>query len=301
MVEAMLPEYPERNASPNSRPRARISREMMAIANPPYLGARQLALGAIRRAGDQSLADPVLVGGTRLGSRRNQPLFPLRGHSRSAPSLIGYDWDCWIRPNRLWRAKGSTEMSSHTDFEGIQRRLAAAIHAHWKLFLAQGIVMMVLGFLAVAVPTVATLAVEIFVGWLFLLAGVFRALSVWRSRQMPGFGWSMLTAVLAVVLGLILILRPLEGVLTLTMVLVAFFLVSGIASVLGAIEHRRHLRSWGWVLFSGIVDLLLAYLIWRGWPSSGTWAIGLLVGINMLFSGLSLVMTALTARAMGSN
>jgi uncharacterized membrane protein HdeD (DUF308 family) len=192
-------------------------------------------------------------------------------------------------------------MSSHTDFEGIQRQLASAIHTHWKLFLAQGILMMVLGFLAVAVPNIATLAVEIFVGWLFFVAGISRALSVWRSRQMPGFGWSMLTAVLAVVLGLILILRPLEGVLTLTMVLVAFFLVSGIASILGAIEHRQHLRSWGWVLFSGIVDLLLAYLIWVGWPSSASWAIGLLVGINMLFLGLSLVMTALTARAMGSN
>lgn len=116
---------------------------------------------------------------------------------------------------------------------------------------------------------------------------------------MPGFGWSMLTALLSVALGVILILRPLAGVLTLTMVLVAFFIVEGIASILGAIEHRQHLRSWGWVLFSGIVDLFLAYLIWAGWPSSADWAIGLLVGINMLFLGLSLVMTALAARVMG--
>jgi uncharacterized membrane protein HdeD (DUF308 family) len=108
----------------------------------------------------------------------------------------------------------------------------------------------------------------------------------------------MLTALLSVVLGLILILRPLAGVLTLTMVLVAFFIVEGIASIIGGIEHRRHLRSWGWVLFSGVVDLLLAYLIWAGWPSSADWAIGLLVGINMLFFGLSLVMTALAARVM---
>ena len=101
-------------------------------------------------------------------------------------------------------------------------------------------------------------------------------------------------------MGLILILRPLAGILTLTMVLGAFFVVGGIASILGAIQHRRHLRSWGWVLFSGIVDLFLAYLIWAGWPSSADWAIGLLVGINMLFFGLSLVMTALAARVMGN-
>jgi uncharacterized membrane protein HdeD (DUF308 family) len=190
-------------------------------------------------------------------------------------------------------------MSDMTDLESLRRQLASTIHAHWKLFLAQGILMMVLGFLAVAEPNIATLAVGIFVGWLLFVGGIFRAMSVWQSRRMPGFAWSMLTAVLAIVLGLILILRPPEGALTLTMVLVAFFVVEGVASILGAIQHRQHLRSWGWVLFSGIVDLLLAFLIWEGWPSSADWAIGLLVGINMLFFGLSLVMTALTARLMG--
>ena len=190
-------------------------------------------------------------------------------------------------------------MSNQTDIDGLRRQLALTIHRHWKLFLIQGIVMMVLGFLAVAEPNVATLAVTLFVGWLFFIGGVFRAASAWHARQMPGFAWAMLTALLSVVLGLILILRPLAGVLTLTMVLVAFFMVEGIASIIGAIQHRQHLRSWGWVLFSGIVDLLLAYLIWAGWPSSADWAIGLLVGINMLFFGLSLVMTALAARVMG--
>lgn len=187
-----------------------------------------------------------------------------------------------------------------TDLEGLRRQLASTIHAHWKLFLAQGIVMMVLGVLAVALPNIATLAIEIFVGWLFFIGGIFRAVSIWHSRQAPGFAWALLTAVLSIVLGLILVFRPMAGVLTLTMVLVAFFVIEGIASIIGAIEHRQHLRSWGWVLFSGIVDLLLAYLIWQGWPSSASWAIGLLVGVNMLFLGLSLVMTALAARLMGS-
>ena len=190
-------------------------------------------------------------------------------------------------------------MSDMTDLESLRRQLALTIHAHWKLFLAQGILMIVLGFLAVAEPNIATLAVGIFVGWLFFVGGIFRAASVWHSRQAPGFAWSMLTAILAIVLGLILILRPLPGVLTLTMVLIVFFIVEGVASILAAIQHRNHLRSWGWVLFSGIIDLLLAFLIWAGWPSSADWAIGLLVGINMLFFGLSLVMTALAARGEG--
>jgi uncharacterized membrane protein HdeD (DUF308 family) len=191
-------------------------------------------------------------------------------------------------------------MNDTANLETIRRQLALAIHAHWKLFLGEGIVMMVLGFLAMAMPNIATLAVEIFIGWLFFAGGVFRAVSLWRSRQRPGFVWSMLTALLAIALGLILIFRPLAGVLTLTMVLVAFFIIEGVASIIGAIEHRQHLRSWGWVLFSGIIDLFLAYLIWQGWPSSAGWAIGLLVGINMLFLGLSLVMTALAARLIGN-
>ena len=191
-------------------------------------------------------------------------------------------------------------MTTPPDIEGIRRRMAATIHAHWKLVLAQGILLMVFGLLAVAMPNIATLAVEIFVGWLFFIAGIFRAVSVWHARQMPGFGWSMLSGLLAVLLGLILIARPLAGVLTLTMVLIAFFVLEGITAIVVAVQHREHLRSWGWVLFSGIVDLLLAYLIWAGWPSSADWAIGLLVGINMVFLGLSLLMTALAARLMGN-
>jgi uncharacterized membrane protein HdeD (DUF308 family) len=191
-------------------------------------------------------------------------------------------------------------MSIQPDIDSIRRQMAATIHAHWKLVLAQGIVMMVLGLLAVAEPNVATIAIGIFVGWLFFIGGIFRALSVWQARGMPGFAWSLLTALLAIVLGLILIFRPLAGVLTLTMVLIAFFILEGITAIALAVQHREHLRSWGWVLFSGIIDLLLAYLIWAGWPSSADWAIGLLVGINMLFFGLSLVMTALAARLMSN-
>jgi uncharacterized membrane protein HdeD (DUF308 family) len=182
--------------------------------------------------------------------------------------------------------------------DGIQSRLAAAIHAHWKLFLAEGIVMMVLGLLAIAVPEVATLAITILIGWLFFIGGIFRTISALQHRAMPGFAWSLLIAVLAILLGLILILRPIAGVLTLTIWLIVFFIIEGIAAIFLAIEHRRHLPSWGWVLLSGLVDLLLAYLIWDGWPSSAAWAIGLLVGINMVFVGLSLIMTALAARTM---
>jgi uncharacterized membrane protein HdeD (DUF308 family) len=184
------------------------------------------------------------------------------------------------------------------EFDEVRRRLTEAMHAHWKFFLAEGILMLVLGLLAIAVPEVASLAITILVGWLFFIGGIFRTVSVLRHRRMPGFWWSLLTAVLAIVLGLVLLLRPIAGVLTLTLALIVFFVIEGISAILLAIEHRRHLPSWGWILLSGLVDLLLAFLIWDGWPSSAGWAIGLLVGINMVFVGVSLIMTALAARKM---
>ncbi len=182
--------------------------------------------------------------------------------------------------------------------DDVRRRLAGAIHAHWKLFLAEGIVMMVLGLLAIAVPEVASLAITIFIGWLFLIGGILRTISLVQHRNLPGFGWALVTALLAIALGLVLLFRPIAGVLTLTIALIIFFILEGISAILLAIEHRRHLPSWGWVLLSGLVDLLLAFLIWDGWPSSAGWAVGLLVGINMVFVGLSLIMTALAARTM---
>jgi uncharacterized membrane protein HdeD (DUF308 family) len=188
--------------------------------------------------------------------------------------------------------------SSSPQLEQIRRKFAEAIQEHWKLFLIQGIVMMLLGLIAVALPNIATLAIAIFIGWLFLIGGVVRVLSVWRARAAPGFAWSLATAILAIVLGLILVLRPLEGVLTLTMVLIALFIIEGVAAIVIALEFRRHIRQWGWTLFNGIVDLILAYLIFAGWPNTAAWAIGLLVGINMVFLGLSLTMTALAGRAM---
>ena len=184
------------------------------------------------------------------------------------------------------------------DIEKLRRVSARIIHGHWKIFLVQGLVMMALGMLAAALPHISTIAITIFIGWLFFVGGIFRILSVMRSQSAPGFRWSFVTAALAILVGLILVLRPLEGVLTLTTVLIVLFVVEGIAAILIALEYRPHMRNWIWTLLNGIVNLVLAYLIWRGWPATAAWAIGLLVGISMFFVGLSLTMLALAARAM---
>ena len=189
-------------------------------------------------------------------------------------------------------------MSEETgpDLEEVRRRIAEALKTHWRAFLIQGVVMMVLGLVAIALPQLSTIAIELFLGWLILLGGGFRVVSLLRSKSAPGFFWSLVTAVLAAALGVVLLMRPAEGVLTLTMVLIALFIVEGIGAITIALQLRGHMRTWGWTLVSGIVDLVLAFLIWHGWPGTAAWALGLLVGINMLFFGNALTMTALAAR-----
>jgi uncharacterized membrane protein HdeD (DUF308 family) len=187
--------------------------------------------------------------------------------------------------------------TSQPNIAGIQSAVANALHQHWKLYLAEGIALIVLGIVAILLPPIATLAITIVLGWLFLISGVFGLYTSFMMRQAPGFWWSLISAALGIVVGLLLLVSPLQGALSLTLVLIAFFVVEGVASIMFALEHKRELTGqWGWMLFSGLVDLLLAVLILTGLPSSAAWAIGLLVGINMIFGGWALVLLSLAAR-----
>jgi uncharacterized membrane protein HdeD (DUF308 family) len=131
------------------------------------------------------------------------------------------------------------------------------------------------------------------------MSGVVGLWSSFAMRHAPGFGWSLLSAVVGIVAGIVLIAWPLSGVVTLTLVLSAFLCLEGIVSVFYAFAHRAELSGrWGMLLFSGAVDLLLAGLIVSGLPASAGWAIGILVGINLLMGGIALVTMALHARAL---
>ena len=171
-----------------------------------------------------------------------------------------------------------------------------AIRRHWVLFLIQGIIMIVLGVIAIGEPMVASFAVALFAGWLFLFSGVVGLAGVFTARRVPGFWWNLITSLLGIVIGIYLIWRPLAGVLTLTLAVAIYFGAQGICQIITAIAQRGMLRSWGWVVFGGIVNIVLAVLIISGWPGTAEWTLGLLFGINLLMWGVSLVMTALACR-----
>ncbi len=185
------------------------------------------------------------------------------------------------------------------DPAGLKMRAAAAgsLHAHWKFFMAEGVILVVLGLAAIILPQVASITIAILIGWLLLLSGVVGLVSTFAARNTPGFALSLLSAIAGIVAGVVLLLWPLSGVVTLTLVLSVFLCVEGVVSILYALEHRRELSGrWGMLLFSGAVDLMLAALILAGLPGSAAWAIGILLGINLVLGGSALIAMASHAR-----
>ena len=187
-------------------------------------------------------------------------------------------------------------MSAPQDFTRLQSAMSAAVREHWVAFLIEGILLALLGLAAMIVPPLASLAVTIFLGWMFLIIGIVGLVLTFWARQMPGFWWSLLSAVLALGAGIILLARPIQGTLTLTIVVGAYFLAEGVATIMYSLEHRRELSErWGWLLTAGLMDIIVAGIIIAGLPGSALWAIGLLVGINLLFGGATLIGMALAA------
>jgi uncharacterized membrane protein HdeD (DUF308 family) len=188
--------------------------------------------------------------------------------------------------------------ASQSDFDRLQRAVAVSLHEHWRLFLIEGIILLILGAAAIIVPPIASLTTALFLGWLFLISGVVGLITTLSMRQAPGFGWSLLSAAFGIIAGVLLIGWPVSGVLSLTLVLIVFFIADGVAAIMYSLEHRRELSGrWGWMLASGIIDLILAGLILAGLPGTAAWAIGLLVGINLIFGGVAVVAMALHARS----
>lgn len=188
-------------------------------------------------------------------------------------------------------------MNANSELSNFQDALRTAMRENWKWFMFQGIVMLILGCLAVAEPVIASVAVDIFVGWLFLFSGLLGLVTMFSARDASAFFWMLLTAALSLAVGIMLIWKPAEGTVSLTVVLTAFFIAEGAFQIASTLSYRNVMpNSWGWLLASGLADLLLAGLIIYAWPESATWTLGLIVGINLITTGMAIVMTAMEVR-----
>ena len=183
------------------------------------------------------------------------------------------------------------------DVATVRATATAAVQRHRGLMLFEGILLTVLGVIAVLVPEIASFAATIFFGWILLISGIVGLFTTFRGRQLPGFGWSLLSAIVGIVAGLLILGWPAQGVLSLTSVLIAFLLVEGGVSIFYALEHRSGPTRWGFMLASGIVDVILGLILFMGLPGTALWALGLLIGINLFFGGWALILMVISASA----
>lgn len=165
----------------------------------------------------------------------------------------------------------------------------------WGWFLALGIVLILAGLAAIAFPFLSGIAAKVVLGWLFLIGGVMMIVHAFQAPGWGGFLWEVLIGLLYVAVGGYLAFFPIAGLLTLTIVIAALFIAEGVFESIMAFRVRPH-EGWVWLLLSGIAALAVGIIIAMGLPESAVWALGLLVGINLLFSGWSYVFLALAGR-----
>ena len=178
------------------------------------------------------------------------------------------------------------------EIKQLQQQMLNYLQTHWKFFLAEGIFFIILGLCAVLIPQFFTVAIVVFLGWIILFGGIVQISRAFMFSDMPGFVLWLFMGILQVVVGYLFIAEPAAGVLTLTMLITLFFALEGIAKISLALMMRP-LANWGFILFSGITALAFALIIWISWAETADWLLGLLLGINMIFMGWSLVKISL--------
>jgi uncharacterized membrane protein HdeD (DUF308 family) len=149
-----------------------------------------------------------------------------------------------------------------------------------------GLLMIICGILAIALPLVSAIGVVILLAWLILFAGVSHLFFAFHSHNIGGFLWKLVLALIYGFTGVYMLMNPLVGVASLTLLLSIFLLVEGVLEIIFYFNIRS-VASAGWVLFDGIITLVLGFLVWTQWPSSSGWLIGTLIGISLIFSGIS--------------
>lgn len=172
-------------------------------------------------------------------------------------------------------------------------RTIARESAGWTI--AFGVLLIILGLLALMAPLIAGVAVAVMLGWLLILGGIAHLIVSWHLRHAGGLVWELLVGVAYLVMGVFLLAHPVAGLVALTAFLGCYLLIKGIFELINWFR-LRHVRGGGWMLFDAIVSLLLSGMIWLHLPYSATWVIGTLVGFGILFSGISRLVLGVHAK-----
>lgn len=167
-------------------------------------------------------------------------------------------------------------------------------------FVVLGVLTLILGFVSMGAPMMTGLAVTILIGSLLLVNGI---MQVFHGFKVHGAGpktLAVVVGVFTVIAGGLILARPLFALTTLTLILAIFFIIEGVFTVAMAFQAKPQ-QGWGWLMFNGLVSVVLGILIWRQWPVSGLWAIGVLVGIRIFMSGFGMIFVGSATRQIGRN
>ncbi len=161
------------------------------------------------------------------------------------------------------------------------------------------VLMILAGLLAIVLPQVAGIAISLLVAWLLIFSGGAHLVFAWHTRAHGGAIWELLLGILYIVIGVYILMNPVAGLASITFALAIYLFFEAVLEFAMGFKLRPRPGS-GWLLFDGVVTLILAVLIWRTWPSNTEWVVGTLVGISMLFSGTSRLMLSLAARSVAT-
>jgi uncharacterized membrane protein HdeD (DUF308 family) len=168
---------------------------------------------------------------------------------------------------------------------------------HWAVLVIEGVALVLFGILALFIPPLITLGMASALGWVFLSAGAGAILVHFRLYREQGFRYLLFSAALSTIAGLALLVKPVSGVISLTVMIILFFGVAGVAKLTFPLERFRYLQNYrGWIRASGIIDLMLAALMFGNLPETALWAPGMLLGANMILGGVALIAVALMER-----
>jgi uncharacterized membrane protein HdeD (DUF308 family) len=185
----------------------------------------------------------------------------------------------------------------HAAAESFVEGLEHAAQTYWPILLIEGLALVLFGILALFIPPLVTLGITITLGWLFVAVGIV-ALSIYSSAYaVPGIRSLLFPAVLSAIVGIVLLLRPVGGAISLTVILIIFFGLGGVAKLFYPLQRSQHFSDYtGWIRASGVVDLSLAALMFFGLPEIASWAPGLLLSANLVLGGVALIVVAALER-----
>ncbi len=176
-------------------------------------------------------------------------------------------------------------------------KISEEFHQHWWAVLIEGLLLLVLGAIAITTPFLAGLAITVAIGWLLIFAGLAGLWTSWSMRRVKGVAWAIVSSLVAIVAGLAFFAWPIGGLISLTLVLGAYLTIDGTTTVILALQHRRaETKNWGWLLMNGILDLLLATAIIMLQPGITAWLVGVIVGVDLVFAGISMIAMGWSAK-----